>query len=149
MAREQGREAGAANSAARREAPEGGGAFTAIPDLVRKAFATGLSGFFLTEEALRKALGETLPKEWADFAIDQSSRARNDFLERLSFEIGRALENVDLAAVLAQLLEGRTLEVKAEVRLSPRHGTDAPLRFEVASSETRLAGRNAGGDEDG
>jgi len=87
---------------------------------MRRAFAAGLSGFFLTEEALRKALGETLPKDWSDFALDQSRRTRAEFLERLSFEVGRALENVDVAAVLSQLLEGRTLEIKAQVRLGER-----------------------------
>jgi hypothetical protein len=149
MAREQGRESGASDADAERDAPESGSAFNALPDFVRKAFATGLSGFFLTEEALRKALGDTLPKDWADFAIDQSSRARDDFLERLSLEVGRALENVDLAAVLSQLLEGRTLEVKAEVRLSPRQGAEAPLRLEVASGEVKVRDRVEEGDEGG
>jgi hypothetical protein len=149
MAREQGRETGIPDTDAEGDAQDSGTAFNALPDFVRKAFATGLSGFFLTEEALRKALGDTLPKDWADFAIDQSSRARDDFMERLSFEIGRALENVDLAAVLSQLLEGRTLEVKAEVRLSQKHGTEAPLRLEVTSGEAKLTGRSEEGDEGG
>ena len=81
----------------------------ALPDLMRKAFAMGFSGFFFTEEVIRKALGETLPRDWADFASEQSERARAEFLERLSYEIGRAMENVDYAAVLSQLLEGHTL----------------------------------------
>ncbi|MBW2665766.1 MAG: hypothetical protein JRE13_05685 [Deltaproteobacteria bacterium] len=31
--------------------------------MMRRAVAMGLSGFFLTEEAIRKAVGDTLPKE--------------------------------------------------------------------------------------
>jgi hypothetical protein len=77
----------------------------------------GLSGFFLTEETIRRALGDTLPKDWADFAADQSERTRKEFLERLSYELAQTLEKVDLAAVLRELLEGRTLEVRAEIRL--------------------------------
>jgi hypothetical protein len=95
----------------------GTGSLYGIPELMRRAIAMGLSGFFFTEEAIRKALGETMPMDLQDFAIDQSRRTRADFLERLSYEIGRTLENVDIAAVLAQLLEGRTLEVKASIRL--------------------------------
>jgi hypothetical protein len=110
-----------------------------IPEFVRKAIAAGFSGFFFTEETIRKALGDTLPKDWADFANDQSNRARAEFLERLSYEIGRALENVDYAAVLAQLLDGRTLEVSAKVRLRDdgRRSRAPKLRVEVSSETTR------------
>ena len=105
-----------------------------IPDFVRKAIAAGFSGFFFTEETIRKALGDTLPKDWADFAADQSNRARAEFLERLSYEIGRALENVDYAAVLAQLLQGRTLEVSATVRLRDDAKRDQTPRLRVEVS---------------
>jgi hypothetical protein len=109
-----------------------------IPDFVRKAVAAGFSGFFFTEETIRKALGETLPKDWADFASDQSSRARAEFVERLSYEIGRALENVDYAAVMAQLLEGRTLEVSATVRLRDDGSRRSPkLRVELSQESER------------
>jgi hypothetical protein len=110
------------------------GRLTALPDLVRKAFTLGLSGFSLTEEAVRKALGDTIPKDWTDFAVDQSERARREFLERLSFEIAQSLDKVDVAAVLQELLQGRTLEIRAEIRLGDkepgpaRHGVHATLR---------------------
>ncbi len=100
-----------------------GGRLPAFPELVRRVLTLGLSGFFLTEEALRKALGDTLPKDWTDFAAEQSERTRKEFLERLSYEIAQSLENIDLAAILEQLLEGRTLEVKAQIRLAAKeHG---------------------------
>ena len=94
----------------------------AIPDLLRKALGAGLSGFFLTEATIRKALGDTLPRDWIDFAVDQSERTRAELLERMSFEVGRSIENIDLAAVLEKLLEGRTLEINASVRLGRRDG---------------------------
>jgi hypothetical protein len=106
----------------------------ALPDLVRKALSLGFSGFFLTEEAIRRALGDTIPKEWSDFAVDQSERARREFLERLTFEIAQTLEKIDVAAVMRELLEGRTLEVRAEIRLGEkepgpaRHSVNATLR---------------------
>ncbi len=76
----------------------------------------------MTGEALRDALGDSLPREWADFAADQSARTRSEFIDRVSFEVGRAIETVDWAAVLAALLEGRTLEVTAEIRLGDKDG---------------------------
>ena len=88
-----------------------------IPDLVRRALAAGFSGIFMTGEALRDALGDSMPREWADFAADQSARTRSEFIERMSVELGRAIEKIDWAIVLAALLEGRTLEVTAQIRL--------------------------------
>jgi hypothetical protein len=106
----------------------------AVPELVRRALSIGLSGFFLTEEAIRKALGDAVPRDWTDFVVNQSDRTRKEFLERLSFEIGQALENVDLARVLRELLEGRTLEVKAEIRLGPKDSEPGSRRFQVAAA---------------
>jgi hypothetical protein len=112
--------------------PEGG-RLLAVPELVRRALSIGLSGFFLTEEALRKALGDAVPRDWADFVASQSERTRREFVERLSFEIGQSLENIDLARVLTELLDGRTLEVKAEIRLSPKEPGSAAPRLHVAT----------------
>ena len=39
-----------------------------VPELLRRAVGLGFSGFFTTEELLRKALGDTVPREWAAFA---------------------------------------------------------------------------------
>jgi hypothetical protein len=135
MARDRGNKKGRPAGGGRRDGgPDTRGRLPALPELVRKAFALGFSGFFLTEEAIRKALGDTIPRDWTDFAVDQSERARREFLERLSFEIAQSLEKIDVAAVLRELLEGRTLEIRAEIRLGgkepgpARHGVSATLR---------------------
>ena len=99
---------------------EGGAPSGVIPDLVRRALAAGFSGIFMTGEALRDALGDSMPREWADFAADQSARTRSEFIERMSVELGRAIEKIDWAVVLAALLEGRTLEVTAQIRLGAK-----------------------------
>jgi len=116
-----------------------GGRLPAVPELVRRVLSIGLSGFFLTEEAIRKALGDTVPRDWTDFVVSQSDRTRKEFLERLSFEIGQSLQNVDIAGVLTELLEGRTLEVNAEIRLTPKEPGSAATRLHVAAS-TRKKG---------
>jgi len=88
--------------------------------MMRRAVAMGLSGFFLTEEAIRKAVGDTLPKDWADFAVEQSERTRSELMERLGTELSRTLASVDVAEIFEQLFEGRTVEIKAEIRLKAR-----------------------------
>jgi hypothetical protein len=103
----------------------------ALPDLARRLLSLGLSGFFFTEETIRRAIGETVPKDWTDFAVSQSERTRREFLERLSFEIAQSFEKVDVASVLRDLLEGRTLEVHAEIRLAggePRPAVRAAVK---------------------
>jgi len=89
-----------------------------IPELMRRAIALGLTGFFTTEEAVRRALGDTVPKDWTDYLSESSERTRSEFLERLSVEIARTLKGVDLAALIQQLLDGRTLRINAEIALS-------------------------------
>ena len=77
----------------------------------------GFTGFFMTEEALRKSLGDSVPRDVAEFVLDQSQRMRGEFLDRVSRELGRVLERVDPVEVARRLLEGRTVEVKASFRL--------------------------------
>jgi len=112
-----------AKKPARSDAPEAQESLGAIPELMRRAIALGLTGFFTTEEAVRRALGDTVPKDWTDYIAESSDRTRGEFLDRLSREIARTLKEVDLAAVLQQLLDGRTLRVNAEFSLSDDRGT--------------------------
>jgi hypothetical protein len=91
-----------------------------LPDLVRRGLTLGFTGLFMTEEALRRALGDSLPRDWIEFVIGQSERTRAELLDRLSREFARALSAVDPAEIVRRLLEGRSIEVTAKVRLVPR-----------------------------
>jgi len=91
-----------------------------LPDLLRRGLALGLSGVFSTNEALRRAFGDALPREWLDFVADQSDRTRSEFIERMAGELARSLESLDLADAAERVLEGRTLEVTARITLLPR-----------------------------
>ena len=92
----------------------------AIPEMFRKMMGLGLSGFFTTEAAIRGALGDTVPREWVEFVAEQSERTREEFAKKMAEEFGKVLANVDLVEFAEQLLEGRTIEVKAEFKLGPR-----------------------------
>lgn len=97
----------------------GEGTAPVLPESLRRLIAFGLSGVFSTQETLRQTVGDALPKEWVDFAVDQSDRTRAEFLERLAGELARTIESIDLAKVMQQALEGRTLEVHARIRMLP------------------------------
>jgi hypothetical protein len=96
-----------------------GGSPGPLPDLVRRMMALGLTGFFTTEEALRRALGDTIPQDWIDFAAGQSEKTRRDFSDAVAREVGRVLEGVDLAELFGRIFESRTVEIRARVRLLP------------------------------
>jgi len=99
--------------------PEGA-PLAGLSELARRALALGFSGFFLTEETIRRALGDTLPRDWIDFAVDQSDRTRAEFVERLARELASVFESMDLEGMAERFLEDRTIEVKAEIRVKPR-----------------------------
>jgi hypothetical protein len=123
-ARRRAQRAGAERSSegrpARREPASSGSENGFFPDLVRRGLTLGFTGLFLTEEALRRALGDSLPRDWIEFVIGQSERTRAEFLDRLSREFARALTAVDPAEIARRLLEGRSIEVTARLRLVPR-----------------------------
>jgi hypothetical protein len=87
-----------------------------LPELLRRGMSLGLTGFFMTEEALRRALGDTAPREMIEFVVNQSEKTRAEFLDRVSREFGRALSAMDPVEVVKRLLEGRTIEVSATIR---------------------------------
>ena len=111
-----------------------------IPDAVRRLIALGLSGVFSTQESIRQAVGDALPKEWVDFAADQSERTRAEFLERLAGELARTIESIDLPRVMQQALEGRTLEVRTRIRMLPDEessdGKSGGLRLSMTEDES-------------
>lgn len=107
----------------RRGAGSGGGESgdkAILPEFVRRAFAMGLSSLFTTEEAFRRALGDTVPKDWVDFAVDQSDRTRSELMGRMAEEMARVIENMDLEAVLRRMLAEHRVEIRAELNFLPR-----------------------------
>lgn len=89
-----------------------------FPDFLRRGLAVGFTGLFMTEEALRKALGDSMPRDWLEFFVEQSDRTRNEMVDRFSKEFGRVLSALDPVEVMRRLLDGQTLEVSAKIRLA-------------------------------
>lgn len=87
-----------------------------LPELLRRGMSLGLTGFFMTEEALRRALGETAPREMIEFVVAQSEKTRAEFLDRVSREFGKALAAMDPVELAKRMLEGRTVEISATIR---------------------------------
>ncbi len=102
-----------------------------FPDLLRKGLSLGFTGFFMTEEAIRRALGDSVPRDVIEFVLEQSNKTRAELLDRLSREFGRTLQALDPVELARRLLDGRTIEISAQVRFvpeAPEDGTAVKLR---------------------
>jgi len=97
-----------------------------IPDFVRRALELGFASFFTTEQTIRRAVGETVPKDWVDFVSAQSDRTRKDMTDAIAGEVARSLERIDLVDTLNRLLSGRTIEINAKIRLAQHEGKTSP-----------------------
>jgi len=104
------------------DASRTGGHAPGLPDLLRRGITAGLASLFTTNEVVRRAVGEAMPKEWVDFAMDQSERTRAEFIERLASELARTLESLELVEMAERFFEGRTIEVRAQIQVLPREG---------------------------
>jgi len=89
-----------------------------FPEILRRGLAVGFTGLFMTEEALRRALGDSVPRDWLEFFVEQSDRTRAELVDRLSKEFGRVLSALDPVEVMRRLLDGQTVEVSAKIRLA-------------------------------
>jgi hypothetical protein len=102
-----------------------------LPDLIRRGLSLGFTGLFMTEEAIRRALGDSVPRDVLEFLLEQSERTRTEFLDRLSKEFGRVLSRLDPVEIARRLLEGRAIEVTAQIRFAPDERRRTTARVEA------------------
>ncbi|HTO51809.1 MAG TPA: hypothetical protein VMR50_00365 [Myxococcota bacterium] len=89
-------------------------------EAVRRAAQLGLSTFFSTEEAVRRAFSESVPPDWLDYLNRQGTDLRGELLERMSREFGEWLRQVDMAQIMSKLLEEHDFELKISVSANRR-----------------------------
>ena len=99
-------------------------------EAIRRAFSAGLGGFFLTEEAIRQAVTDTVPQEWVDYLSRQGDEVRSELTERLTREFGHWLRTLDPVELLRGILDD--YEFSARIQASPkRSAQDAPASLKV------------------
>jgi len=60
-------------------------------EAVRRAANLGISTFFTTEEAVRRAFSESVPPDWLEYLNRQGTDLRSELLDRMSREFGEWL----------------------------------------------------------
>jgi hypothetical protein len=113
-----------------------------IPEIVRRAFLTGLGAVFLTEDSVRRAVTDlSLPKDAVDAVIDRLGHSKDQVVETISRELRAFLDRIDIHAEVQKLLTSLTFEIKTEIRFIPNDDRVKPkmdTKFRIKRSESAL-----------
>jgi len=121
------REAAAREAAARDDSQHGardeqkkGRLENFIPDIVRRTFYAGLGAVFTTEEGIRKIASDLkLPKDVANYLIQQAAASKDELFRVVGKELRGFLESVNISGELQKLLTSLSFEIKTEIRFIP------------------------------
>ena len=89
-----------------------------LSDFIKKGISSGVKSVLLTEEGVRSALGDLMPRE-----ISATVKAHVDGLKKELYttvvnEFSQFLEHVDIATELKKVLSGMKVEIKTEISFS-------------------------------
>lgn len=92
----------------------------ALPDLLKRGILAGIGALFMTEDGVRSILGELkLPKEAAQFVINQVGKTKEDLFRMIASEIRGFLDSTNISEELRKALTGMSLEISTTVRFRP------------------------------
>lgn len=110
-----------------REAERGAGLFEALlHEAIRRTAQVGFSSFFATEDAVRRAFSDAVPRDWVDYANRQSTELRSEMIERMSAEFGAWLRTIDMTQIMSKLLAENDFELRISVSGQRRDSERAP-----------------------
>ena len=92
---------------------------------IRRAAALGFSSFFLTEEALRRAFNDSVPREWVDYVARQGEDVRAELFGTLSKQFEKWLSEIDVVEVLSEVARRHDISVRLEISAAPKQEQDA------------------------
>src|SRR3954471_899160 len=103
-----------------------------IPDIVKRTFYAGLGAVFTTEEGIRKIASDLkLPKDVANYLIQQAASSKDELFRVVGKEMRGFLENVNISGELQKLLTSLSFEIKTEIRFIPNNEAIAGVKPDV------------------
>ncbi len=102
-----------------------GGLETLFREGIRRAASLGFSSFFLTEEALRRAFNDSVPREWVDYVARQGDEVRAELFEALSTQFQKWLREIDVVEVLSEVARRHDISVRLEISAAPKQEEEA------------------------
>jgi hypothetical protein len=117
-----------------------------IPEIVRRTFYAGLGAVFTTEEGIRKIASDLkLPKEMANYLIQQAAASKDELFRVVGKELRGFLESVNISGELQKLLTSLSFEIKTEIRFIPNNEAIGGVRPDLKVGRMALR-RNRGDD---
>jgi hypothetical protein len=114
-----------------------------LPEAVRRALFIGAGTLLLTEEGIRKVLGEfNLPRELVSYVVRQSEKSKGEILAIVQKEINRFLSRIDATRIAREVLEGVSFEFQGKVTIRRKDlcgdsGAGAPPQGHAKGAKSR------------
>ena len=103
-----------------------------IPDIVKRTFYAGLGAVFTTEEGIRKIASDLkLPKDVANYLIQQAAASKDELFRVVGKELRGFLETVNISGELQKLLTSLSFEIKTEIRFIPNDEAMAGVKPDI------------------
>ncbi len=132
-----------------------------LPDIVKRTFYAGVGAVFSTEEGIRKIASDFhLPKDVANYLIQQAATSKDELFRIVAKELRAFLETVNLNQELQKLLTSLSFEIKTEIRFIPNDesvgGVKPDVKKQVAVKRAKKereprkeqSGEGGGNDEE-
>lgn len=109
-------------------------------DTLKKIFATGVSAAFMTEESIRKLVGDLhLPKESLNLLLQGAARSKEELMNRVSREVISIISKIDFVKEASRFVEEHKFRIVAEVEVLPKSGSTRPATAGSAEESADLA----------
>jgi len=95
-----------------------------IPELVRRGIEAGRGTLKQTDEALRNVSDSAFAKELVSHFFAQFGDIRQILSRSVAKEIGRVLEEQDIATEVRKVLKGMTVEATFKISFPEQHSED-------------------------
>jgi len=92
-----------------------------LGDAFKKVFSVGVSAAFMTEEGIRKYLGDIkLPKEILEALLASASKSKEEITGRVAKEINGIISKIDWVQELSKFAETHKFKIKAEIEIEKK-----------------------------
>lgn len=85
-------------------------------DTLKKVITSGVTGAFMTEEALRGYLSDLkLPKELLNMILQSAQKSKDEITQRVSKEMVTMIQKIDIAKEIGKFAENHKFRISAEI----------------------------------
>ena len=89
-----------------------------LSDFIKKGISTGVKSVLLTEEGVRNALGDLMPREISATVKAHLEGLKKELYTTVVNEFSQFLQHVDVSTELKKVLSGMKVEIRTEISFS-------------------------------